>query len=103
MVRSLAPAFPCGHDMSEHTERGCLVDGCPRRHLARGLCGTHYARWWNHGHTGLLIGQEPDSEPACLDCGGPVPIKTNRASMFCTGYHRNRYKRRRRREANPST
>jgi hypothetical protein len=27
----------------------CTVEGCDRPHCAKGLCGTHYARWRNHG------------------------------------------------------
>lgn len=27
----------------------CSVDGCYKTAKARGLCGTHYARWRNHG------------------------------------------------------
>lgn len=25
--------------------RGCTIDGCPGRHVARGLCRTHYDQW----------------------------------------------------------
>ena len=27
----------------------CSIDGCERRHLARGWCGNHYQRWSSHG------------------------------------------------------
>lgn len=27
----------------------CSVQGCSRPFLSRGFCGTHYARWRNHG------------------------------------------------------
>lgn len=27
-------------------ERTCTVDGCNRKHRARGLCQAHYHRWW---------------------------------------------------------
>ncbi|SCG69611.1 hypothetical protein GA0070609_4428 [Micromonospora echinaurantiaca] len=83
---------------NEHTDRGCLVEHCTRPHRARGLCQTHWRRWRHHGHLGLLIGQEPSDGPACLDCGKPVPIKSGRASKFCTDYHRNRWARRQQRE-----
>lgn len=36
-------------------ERPCTVTGCSRTvgmKSARGLCGTHYARWRRHGSTG---------------------------------------------------
>jgi len=32
----------------------CSVDDCDRYQWARGLCGTHYARWRNNGTTELL-------------------------------------------------
>ncbi len=31
-----------------HTQP-CSIDGCEREHLARGLCGTHYMRWYRTG------------------------------------------------------
>ena len=30
-------------------KRTCALDGCDRRHNARGLCITHYAQWQRHG------------------------------------------------------
>ncbi len=27
----------------------CTIDSCNRRHAARGMCKTHYARWLRHG------------------------------------------------------
>jgi hypothetical protein len=30
-------------------ERGCVVDGCERPHVARGWCRFHYYRWWTNG------------------------------------------------------
>lgn len=35
-----------GGEMSNHT---CSIAGCDQPHLARGWCGTHYARWKRHG------------------------------------------------------
>ena len=29
--------------------RICVIQNCPRKHLARGLCGLHYQRWCAHG------------------------------------------------------
>lgn len=31
------------------TTRGCTVDGCDRKHVARGMCGRHYQLWAKHG------------------------------------------------------
>jgi HNH endonuclease len=27
----------------------CSIEGCEKKHLAKGLCGTHYARQWRRG------------------------------------------------------
>jgi hypothetical protein len=32
--------------------RTCEIDGCDRRHYARGLCNMHYLRQYRHGTTG---------------------------------------------------
>lgn len=31
------------------TERGCSIEGCDRRHMAKGWCNIHYKRWWKWG------------------------------------------------------
>lgn len=28
----------------------CSIEGCGRKHVARGWCGAHYQRWKSHGH-----------------------------------------------------
>ena len=28
-------------------DRTCSIDGCGRRHVARGMCRLHYSRWWD--------------------------------------------------------
>lgn len=56
----------------------CSVDGCERRHLARGLCSLHYQRWRRHGDptAGRAIAGEPlawleivaeSRWPTCID------------------------------------
>ena len=34
--------------------RSCEIDGCGRRHFARGWCHRHYVRWRNSGEVGPL-------------------------------------------------
>jgi HNH endonuclease len=33
---------------------GCIVEGCERKHLAKGLCRAHYLRMYKHGSLDLL-------------------------------------------------
>lgn len=35
-------------------KRRCEERGCRRRHHARGLCGTHYMRWWRRNRAFML-------------------------------------------------
>jgi hypothetical protein len=61
--------------------RTCTIDNCGKKHLARGLCSTHY----NQQH-------QPDRhrkvELACGGCGSAVlmePSRSNRyANIYCT-------------------
>lgn len=39
--------------------RTCTVDGCNRKHMARGLCVSHYDRWKRDGHPGPPIPARP--------------------------------------------
>ena len=50
--------------------RICGIDGCTRVHLARGLCGTHYRRWWKHG------------DPFVVLHGGGTPPGVNDPSLY---------------------
>lgn len=31
------------------TQRTCTIDGCDRKHIAKGFCTLHYRRWQKHG------------------------------------------------------
>lgn len=44
-------------DDPPETPTTCSVDGCERRHIAHGLCDTHYRRWKKHGNA--LIVKRP--------------------------------------------
>lgn len=55
--------------------RGCSIEGCRRRHMAHGLCGTHYQRQRLHGTTA-----SPWLDPATrfwskVDKSGPTPAE----------------------------
>lgn len=49
--------------------RTCSVNGCSARHLARGMCQMHYARWSRLGSVDLP--QRPDRPTRCevVGCG----------------------------------
>ncbi len=42
-------------NMAKHT---CSVEGCERKHLARGWCSTHYGQWWKSKRTCSIGGCE---------------------------------------------
>lgn len=48
-----------GSDVAKNT---CTIDGCEKPVNGRGLCGTHYARWYHHGdphHESVILGDDP--------------------------------------------
>ena len=51
----------------------CTVDGCHRRHSARGLCRTHYQRWYLHGTPDTSTPIRPRSLVRCPVCWQDVP------------------------------
>lgn len=70
-------------------DRTCSVEGCERKHKARGWCYAHWKRWWNHGtveptpvrgykgdnpayvsaHLRVRRSRGPASDHICVDCG----------------------------------
>lgn len=43
----------------------CSIDGCSNLEKARGWCGKHYMRWWEHGDASTsLRKQSPSGAPA---------------------------------------
>lgn len=43
-----APAAPKRY-RERRSSLTCSIEGCGRKHVARGYCTTHYARWQTHG------------------------------------------------------
>lgn len=60
----------------EQTSKRCSVDGCERRHVARGMCGMHYQRWVKYADPQVRSARFIDHdapERACRDCGSVFP------------------------------
>jgi hypothetical protein len=59
-------------------QRTCSIEGCERKHFARGWCRAHYERWWRTGEPGEHpIDQRVSGSPwerllAKVDVNGPV-------------------------------
>lgn len=47
--RRVRTGYRRGHYPSTKPRPKCSVEGCSRPHKARGLCSTHYSRWWETG------------------------------------------------------
>jgi len=60
--------------------RVCNMDNCDRKHLARGLCGTHYNQ--------TLANRHPKVTMTCAGCGQQVTKDAGRdkryANVYCT-------------------
>ena len=39
----------------------CTVEGCDRKHWARGMCKSHYGRWWRTGEASGTIESRPSA------------------------------------------
>jgi len=54
----------------------CTVDGCDRKHHARGLCGTHYLSFKRGATTFAPIkARERNKQPECTEEGCHEPVK----------------------------
>lgn len=49
-VIQVYPTAPAQTHEPHRSTRQCSVEGCERKHRARGWCDTHYRRWKRHGH-----------------------------------------------------
>jgi hypothetical protein len=69
--------------------RICSVEGCGRKHEAKGYCNMHYLRQWWAGAIGEAQPRKAPRMGACLvaDCG---------SEDYCKGYCRKHYERWRR-------
>lgn len=59
------------------TERTCTVEGCGRKFLARGFCGSHYATWFRKNRP---------KQKTCTECGASFSAdrpSTNVCSKAC--------------------
>jgi endogenous inhibitor of DNA gyrase (YacG/DUF329 family) len=64
------------------TARLCSAEGCERKHLAKGLCSTHY----NQQAKAAGKNYYPTVEVSCTMCGEPVAKRTDsrRPVRFCS-------------------
>jgi 5-methylcytosine-specific restriction endonuclease McrA len=65
----------------------CIVDGCPSKNKARGLCHTHYSRWQSTRVIGKAERKRPqkiDPNAVCQieNCGKPV-----RSKNYCGSHY----------------
>ena len=77
----------------------CTVDGCEKRHQARGWCWTHYRRWRSHGDPATVRTLQPcgtkaaylrhryHDEPVCDLCAVHTPKKRNLQPHGTTAAH----------------
>lgn len=62
----------------------CSFLGCDKHILARGLCGTHYARWWRNGCTDTVLAKGRKAIPEADRFWRKVTITD--ACWIWTGY-----------------
>ena len=68
----------------------CKIEGCEKRHVARGWCNMHYKRWKAHGDPLVLFPNRP--APGCR-----VPLCEYAGKHYSAGYCNAHYIRLRRR------
>lgn len=63
-------------------KRTCSIEGCPRPHMARGWCGTHYQNWHRCGDP---LGMQIER---ATDCSFPECDKPHEAFGYCSAHAR---------------
>jgi len=57
-------------DAPRQGERTCTVEGCGRKHTAKGYCMTHYSRWLKYGEPGTIEPRRAANGEGWTNAGG---------------------------------
>lgn len=61
----------------------CSIDGCEKLSQSRGLCSSHYARWWRYGENNDIAHRtQPENGTGCIDSNGYVKVMVNGRSTY---------------------
>lgn len=72
-MRPLTPTLDRGEEgLAVQATRTCIIDGCGRPHLARGLCHPHYSKFTRQGTIGDYPPVRSQGRPPCTICGKPM-------------------------------